>query len=121
MAITVDTAYAQSAFKPRQETEIKTLTHNLEKVGSYYKSIGFKDVYLSVIPNPASVYDYKHKPYNHLLQRVEGQIHLKSISLYNTFRAAPQNMYYLSDSHWNALGFERWVRQANDFFETEVK
>ncbi len=121
MAITVDTAYAESAFKPKQEKAIKALTHNLEKAGSYYRSIGFKDVYLSVVPNPVSVYDYKRMPYNHLLQRVEGQIHLKTISLYNTFRAAPQNMYYLSDSHWNPLGFEKWVGQANNFFEKKVK
>ncbi len=121
MASTVDTASVESAFKLKRDNQISTLAHNLEKAGSYYKSIGFKDVFLAVVPNPVSVYDEKRMPYNHLLQRVERRIHLKTISVFDTFRTAPLNLYYLSDSHWNPLGFETWVLQADKFFDREVR
>ncbi|UOE48319.1 hypothetical protein MTO98_28320 [Mucilaginibacter sp. SMC90] len=110
---TVDTTSVQSAFRPKTENEIYAITRNLGIARDYYLDIGFKKVFLSVIPNPVSVYDDKRMRYNHLLERVEQKTDLPVLSLYKTFRSDKRNLFYRSDSHWNPLGFDIWINEAN--------
>ncbi|HEX8022978.1 hypothetical protein [Mucilaginibacter sp.] len=111
--ITVDTASLQSAFRPKTNPALDSIVNNLDIARNYYLAIGFKKVFLSVIPNPASVYDVKRMPYNHLLERVEQKTDLPVIPLYNIFKSDKRNLFYRSDSHWNPLGLDIWVSETN--------
>ncbi|WP_461461478.1 hypothetical protein [Mucilaginibacter sp.] len=113
MNITVDTAYRQSDFRTIQDSEVSKLLVNLNAAQNYYRSIGFKKVYLSVIPNAASVYDDRRMTYNHLLERVEKYNHFPVISIYREFKHSQANLYYRSDTHWNPLGLDIWVAETN--------
>ncbi|WPU98349.1 hypothetical protein SNE26_20195 [Mucilaginibacter sp. cycad4] len=119
--ITVDTASAQSAFRPKTESGIDSIVNNLDIAKRYYLSIGFKKVFLSVIPNPVSVYDDKRMPYNHLLERVEQNTDLTVVSLYHIFKADKRNLFYRSDSHWNPQGLDIWVNEVNKTLTSSVK
>ncbi|RWY57330.1 hypothetical protein [Mucilaginibacter gilvus] len=113
--ITVDTANTQSAFRPIPDTDVKQISQNLDNARRYYLTLGFKDVFLSAIPNAVSIYDAQHGPYNHLLKRVEQTCTLKKVSLFNAFKNSKANVFYRSDAHWNPLGMDIWVNQTNTF------
>ncbi len=107
--ITVDTSSIQSAFRPKSSGDIEKIDHNLDVAKRYYLSMGFKKVFLAVIPNAVSIYDSKRLPYNQLLQRVESSTDLPVISVYGTFKRDHRNLFYRSDAHWNPEGFEIWI------------
>jgi hypothetical protein len=111
--ISVDTSSAQSAFTIRTNKQVNEITHQLKKAGDYYKNLGFKGVFLAVIPNAVSIYDPNRGPYNHLLERVELGSTLPVISVYNDYKASKNNLFYLSDAHWDPLGLDVWVTKAN--------
>ncbi|MBB6110911.1 hypothetical protein SAMN05421821_10974 [Mucilaginibacter lappiensis] len=111
--ITVDTSDIHSAFRYKTARQIDTITANLKEAKNYYEAIGFKKVFLSIVPNPVSIYDENRMPYNHLLERIEEQTDLPLISIYKTFKSDQHNLYFLSDAHWNPLGFDIWIRQVN--------
>ena len=117
--LTVDTNDTHSAFRYKTAQEIDTIAANLKEAQSYYEAIGFKKVFLSIVPNPVSIYDENRMPYNHLLERVEQQTDLPLISIYKTFKTDKHNLYFLSDAHWNPLGFDTWVQQTNKTLKSE--
>ena len=88
---------------------------------AYYQSIGFKKVFLSIIPNPVSIYDYKRMPYNHLLERVELNNDFKAISIFKIYKTQNCNLYYLSDAHWNPQGLDIWVKESNKVLKANLK
>jgi len=111
--ITVDTASQQSAFRPKSDQAVDSIVRNLDLARDYYRAIGFKKIFLSVVPNPASVYDNKRMPYNHLLERVEQKTDLPTVPLYKIFKTDQRNLFYRSDSHWNPAGLDLWVQETN--------
>ncbi|MDN3584413.1 hypothetical protein [Mucilaginibacter flavus] len=113
MNITVDTSFRQSDFRTIPDIEINRLTAHLAEAKNYYNAIGFKAVYLAAIPNAASVYDDRRMSYNHLLERVERNNLFPVISVYHQFKRNPANLYYRSDTHWNPLGFDIWLTEAD--------
>ena len=115
---TVDTSNYNSDFRPLSTQDIDTVKLNIDVARSYYKSIGFKKVYLSIIPNAVSVYDSHRGPYNHILERVEKTTDLPLISIYSTFKTDHRNLYSLSDAHWNPTGFNTWIAKANSVLDT---
>ncbi len=121
MNITVDTSYRQSAFREISDKEVETISNNLNSAQGYYKSIGFKKVILSVVPNPVSIYDAKRMTYNHLLQRVEKSNKFTVNSLFNKYKAEDKNLYYRSDGHWNPYGLDIWVKTTNATLDSLVK
>jgi len=115
---TVDTSSYTSDFRQLTISKLDSIKANLDIANSYYKAIGFKEVYLAIIPNAASVYDYRRRTYNHLIEKVEKVTLSPSISIYNTFLSNKQNLYSLSDAHWNTDGFELWIKKANSMIDT---
>ncbi|TFF40867.1 hypothetical protein [Mucilaginibacter psychrotolerans] len=111
--ISVDTSSAQSAFTNRTNKQVGEINHQLKKAGDYYKNIGFKSVFLAAIPNAVSIYDPNRGPYNHLLERVELGNALPVISVYNDYKASRNNLFYISDAHWNPYGLDLWVNKVN--------
>lgn len=119
--ITVDTGDIHSAFRYKPARQIDSITTNLKEAKNYYEAIGFKKVFLSIVPNPVSIYDENRMPYNHLLERIEGQTNLPLISIYKTFKADRHNLYFLNDAHWNPLGFDTWVQEANKTLKSDTE
>lgn len=117
---TVDTSSMQSAFRIKSNRQIDKIDSNLTIAQSYYQSIGFKKVFLSIIPNPVSIYDDKRIHYNHLLERVEQKTNLSLISVYNTFKTDKQNLYYRNDAHWNPTGFDIWITKTNKIIKSTL-
>lgn len=118
--ITVDTASLQSAFRPKNEHAVDSIAGNLDIARNYYWAIGFKKVFLSVIPNPVSVYDDNRMPYNHLLERVEQKTDLPVVSLYKIFKTDQRNLFYRSDSHWNPPGLDIWINETNKVLTSNI-
>jgi hypothetical protein len=119
MNITVDTVFRQSDFRMIPDVEIVNLVRHLKEAKDYYLSIGFKKVYLSVIPNAVSVYDSNRMPYNHLLERVEKNNLFPVISVYRSFKDNHRNLYYRSDTHWNPVGFGIWIKKTDSVLNSQ--
>ncbi|AYL97252.1 hypothetical protein [Mucilaginibacter celer] len=118
--ITVDTGSSQSAFRPKTKQSVDSIASNLNLAAGYYRSIGFKKVLLSVIPNSVSVYDQNRMPYNHLLERVEQAVGLPVITVYTIYKTDKRNLYYKSDAHWNPAGMQIWVNETNKVLNSNL-
>jgi len=114
MNATIDRSNRLSSFRNLSDQELTQLNSNLTRAAIYYRSIGFKAVFLSIVPNPVSIYDDKRMPYNHLLQRIEKTTTLPRISVFESFKKSQQNLYYRSDTHWNPAGLHLWIKIVND-------
>jgi len=115
---TVDTTSILSDFRNISDKEIGTLINNLDAANHYYRSIGFKKVILTIVPNAVSVYDQHRLPYNRLLERVERDNRFTVVDVYKQFKDAPVNLYYRSDTHWNPEGLDLWVKAMNKSMES---
>ena len=103
-----------SAFDKVEDAEIALLIKNVNLTYDHYKSIGFDEVFLSIIPNKTSILAPDLGPYNHLLERIEGnpEIKMPIISIYKEF--SRKNYYLKGDSHWNCEGQQIWVDKVNE-------
>lgn len=121
MNITVDTAYRESGFREVKAAEVSSISAQLAEANSYYLSIGFKTVFLSCIPNTASVCGEKRLPYNHLLERVEAANQFPVIKVFDKLRSQPDNFFYRSDAHWGPAGLDSWVAAVNNQLKRSVQ
>lgn len=119
--ISVDSGSNASSFRPKSSEDVKGIVRQLDTAASYYRAIGFKDVFLSVVPNAASIYDADRMPYNHLLERVEKQADIPVISIYQEYKTDKRNLFYISDAHWDPVGFSLWVNKTNAYFNQSLK
>ncbi len=114
---TVDSSFMGSSFREIKDIEIERDIKNLNAVYDHYKKFGFTEVYLSIIPNPVSVFEptYKGMNYNGLIPRIEKHpnLKMKAISVYNEFKDAPERFYQPSDTHWNTEGLKAWLEKFN--------
>jgi hypothetical protein len=103
-----------SCFDKIEESEIDLMVKNVNLTYEYYKSLGFDEVYLSIIPNKTSVLAQDLGEYNHLIERMEGNKDLKMpvISVYADFMK--KNLYLKGDSHWNCEGQQIWIDKVNE-------
>lgn len=103
-----------SCFDKIEESEIDLMVKNVNLTYEYYKSLGFDEVYLSIIPNKTSVLAQDLGEYNHLIERMEGNKDLKMpvISVYADFMK--KNLYLKGDSHWNCKGQQIWIDKVNE-------
>jgi hypothetical protein len=103
-----------SCFDKVEESEIDLMVRNVNLTYEYYKSLGFDEVYLSIIPNKTSVLAQDLGEYNHLIERMEGNKDLKMpvISVYADFMK--KNLYLKGDSHWNCEGQQIWIDKVNE-------
>jgi hypothetical protein len=85
-----------------------------------YLALGFKQVFLSLIPNAVSVYDDKRASYNHLIERIETKVTFPVIPVYTLFKNDSRNLYSRSDAHWNPVGFGVWVRESNRVLNASI-
>jgi hypothetical protein len=117
---TVDTTSNQSVFRSLSNTEVDSVNTSLKADEQHYLSLGFKKVYLSLIPNAASIYDEHRFNYNHLAPRIENKTNVPLISVYNIFKQDKRNLYSQSDAHWNDIGYGIWVTQVNTVLKADI-
>ncbi|GAB3558455.1 hypothetical protein [Spirosoma fluminis] len=106
-----DTSSALSSYSRLPDNEVNTLIDSVNSVAARYRQLGFDEVYLSIIPNKASIVEPNRAPYNHLIERVQQHPNLQipTIDTYGAFKQASPSPYLKSDTHWTCEGRAIWL------------
>lgn len=110
------TKILNSSFSYLSDNEVDAMVLNINKSVEKYKKSGFKKVYICIIPNKASILEPKRGKYNELISRVQTNKNLKAscVDIYSVYKNSSQNVYALSDSHWNCEGRRLWLELVNN-------
>ncbi|MCK8490350.1 hypothetical protein M0L20_00725 [Spirosoma sp. RP8] len=100
-----------SSFSELSDAEVNTLVDSLNSVADRYRQLGFDDVYLSIIPNKATILEPNRGAYNHLIERVQNSpaLRVKTVNIYLPYKQAKQSPYLNGDTHWNCQGRSLWL------------
>ena len=100
-----------SSFSTLTDREVSTLVDSINAVAKRYQQLGFAAVYLSLIPNKATILERERSDYNHLIERIQNhpKLAVPAINTYSRFKEAPQSPYLKSDTHWNCEGRAIWL------------
>jgi hypothetical protein len=98
------------------DQEIDGFVQNINETALTYKNMGFNEVYLSMIPNKATVLGQKLGDYNHVLQRIVNhkQLKVKTIDVYPALAQSKERVFHISDTHWNCRGSSIWQALVNE-------
>jgi hypothetical protein len=115
---TVNPNRSESSFWWMPEKSIIEIVYMLNFTNEHYKKSGFDKIYLSIVPNPVSILDYKRSTYNHKLERIRRTdwMHCGFIDVFDVFLKTKKQIYRRDDSHWNSYGIQLWVNQVNAEF-----
>jgi hypothetical protein len=100
-----------SSFAKLPDNEVNTLVDSLNSIADRYRRLGFDDVYLSIIPNKATILEPNRGTYNHLIERVQNspKLRVKTVNIYTAYKEASQIPYLKGDTHWNCEGRSLWL------------
>ncbi|WP_338876110.1 hypothetical protein WBJ53_10720 [Spirosoma sp. SC4-14] len=100
-----------SSFVDFPKSEEKTLIDSLNSVANHYKQLGFDAVYLSIIPNKATILEPNRGNYNQLIPRIQNNpaLKIKTVDVYNPFKELTESPYLKGDTHWNCQGRSVWL------------
>ena len=103
-----------ASFSRLTDGEVDALVDSVNAVADQYKKLGFDDVYLSIIPNKASILETGRSDYNRLIERVQQspELRVTPIDVFSPYRKAKPSPYLLSDTHWNCTGRAIWLDQV---------
>ena len=103
-----------SSFSPLTDREVNALVDSVNAVADRYKKLGFDDVYLSIIPNKASILEVGRADYNRLVERVQEspKLRVKAIDVFSLYQSTKPSPYLPSDTHWNCTGRTIWLDQV---------
>lgn len=120
---TTDSTLITSAFYSLSDKQIDTMVANINVVYHHFRSLGFNNVYLSIIPNPVSLIEPGEGNYNHLIERIESspKLEMPVIDIYSVYKASPTSYYYKSDPHWNCDGRTVWLQKVDSILYTISK
>ncbi|RVU02366.1 hypothetical protein EOD41_00035 [Mucilaginibacter limnophilus] len=123
MASSVDTSNNSSSFKKVTDQEINEYVMLLNQAYDHYKSLGFDEVYLSIIPSAVTILAPNMGEYNNIIPRIQNHPDLKMpyIDIYKKFRYSKESIYQTSDMHWNYNGFRIWVNEFNKTLQNTYK
>lgn len=110
---TVSATHQHSVYRTLPKEETDKLIDNLNSIYRHFRQVGFKEVYLSVIPSTATI--LQPEGYNGLIPILENNRHMemKLLSMYDAFKG--HSDYYLSgDVHWTDIGFRKWLGIMNE-------
>lgn len=110
-----DSTRITSSFKQLPENELSQLIQQVNKTRNHYLSLGFDEVYLSIVPNKTSIVAPEMGHYNHLVERVQQHptLRIPFINIWNTYSQHRSEVYSLSDTHWSCKGQEIWLEEIN--------
>jgi hypothetical protein len=116
-----DSTRSSSAFAKTSNAQIDVFVKNLNLTHDYYQQLGFDKLYLTLVPNKASILATDLGLYNHNLERVQTHklLKFKTIDTYTALKANANSVYYRSDTHWNCQGQGIWVAKINEMLAAE--
>ena len=119
---TVDPENNASSYNPVKDDEIKSIVENINRISADLSALGF-DVYISIIPNAASIYKNWDHPYNHLIERIEQHpdVKFKYIDIFQSLKDEKNSVFYTNDSHWNNFGKMMWLVKTNKLLKEVVR
>jgi hypothetical protein len=108
---TINPENQASSFNPVGDPEIERIVENLNKINDELNACGFDEIYISIIPNAATIYKKAEQPYNHLIERIEQHPDAKFgfIDIYQPLKQEKNSVFHFNDSHWNPLGKTLWI------------
>ncbi|MDQ1088821.1 hypothetical protein [Siphonobacter sp. SORGH_AS_1065] len=111
-----DSTLINSNFNSVSEEEITKLITHLNESFDKYRSLGFDEIYLSIIPNKTTVTTPEMGPYNHLIERIQSDTRLKVkiIDAYSLVKPLGAEGYQKGDSHWTCQSRDLWLRAINE-------
>lgn len=100
-----------SSFSPLTDTDVDKLVEGINNAADHYRSQGFSEVFLSMIPNKASILEPDRGAYNHLIERIQVNPNLRVpvVNTYDAFRKKSATVYLKSDTHWSCEGRDTWL------------
>ncbi len=103
-----------SSYKPINPDEITHLVDNFNTIYDHYISKGFSEVYLSVIPNAATI--MQPEGYNNMIPLLQNDpgLKIKVIDTYAAFKHSSEVLYLPGDTHWNIKGLQLWLDLVNE-------
>jgi hypothetical protein len=103
-----------SSYYPVSQNDITNMVNNLNTIYDHYKQNGFKEVYLSVIPNSATI--MQPAEYNGLIPQLQSdtRLKIKVIDVYSAFKRSQDVLYLPGDTHWNHKGRQIWLDMINE-------
>lgn len=113
--VDTDTTLINSSFIHITNAEVDSLVEVLNFDQQYLKSLGFDQVWYSIVPNKATILMPEYGTYNRLIERI-GQhpaLNVASINVMDDFRNMRQNPYLTGDSHWSCAGQAVWLAKVN--------
>jgi hypothetical protein len=103
-----------SSYATIESSEITQLVDNLNAIYDHYIASGFQEVYLSLIPNSATI----NQPagYNNLIPAIQtdARLRMKIMDVYSAFKKSPELLYQAGDTHWNYKGKQLWLDVVNE-------
>lgn len=108
---TTKTKALNSSFSPLTDREVNTLVDSINATADRYRKLGFDEVYLSLIPNKASILEPNRGIYNHLIERIQtnSRLRIPIIDTYAAFSKTSSGVYLKSDTHWSCEGRALWL------------
>lgn len=105
-----------SSYDTITAAEIDRYATTMNEIYTHYRQEGFDEVYLSIIPNPATL--LQPALYNNLIPRLQHNGHrvklaMPFIDVYALFRVQPEQYYLRGDTHWTMKGRQKWLREVN--------
>jgi hypothetical protein len=118
---TVSLTNVGSSYAAIPADHITAYVNNFNAIYDHYKAEGFDEVYLSMIPNSATI--NQPEGYNNLIPLIQKhpQLRMKLIDIYNAFKTIPGDFYYHGDTHWNPKGKQLWIDIVNDTLINTLK
>ncbi len=111
---TVSLTDGGSSYVQIKSDDVIRLVNNFNVIYDHYRQNGFSEVYLSIIPNSATI--MQPKGYNNLIPQIQNDQNLKMkiIDVYDSFRKSTVLLYQPGDTHWNNYGKQLWLDLVNE-------
>ena len=106
-----DTSAVLSSYSRLTDREVDALVDSVNATADRYRQLGFDAVYLSFIPNKASILEPTRGVYNHLIERIQAHpnLHVPIIDVYDAYKKERPAPYLKSDTHWDCRGRAIWL------------
>ena len=116
---TVSKTDVGSSYYPVTQEERARIVEMLNNVYDHYKAAGFSEVYVSIIPNSATI--MQPDGYNDLIPSVQKdpQLRMKVIDIYTPFKSSTEVYYLSGDTHWNFKGKQLWLDVVNERLQND--
>ena len=103
-----------SSYYPVSPGDAAHIVDNLNAVYDHYKAAGFAEVYVSIIPNSATI--MQPQGYNDLIPMVQNdkRLRMKLIDIYSVFKNSKEVYFLTGDTHWNFKGKQLWLDMVNE-------